>query len=349
MAAKNPIAYLVLVAGIALAPFLLPPTIATEILIFAIVAVAANLLIGLSGLFSFGQAAFFGLGGYTGGWLLANFDLPLVVPLLAGALVGGGAAAAIGAICIRRAGMYFIMLTFAFNQMIYYVAYSWRDVTGGEDGLAGIVRPDIGLFGASSIDLNGPLAFYVLVSALFLISFAMMSRIAGSPLGRIMVATRDNTRRAASIGYNVSNAQTLVFALSGAFTGLAGVLYSMLYWIMPIDAVHWLNSGYIVFMVLIGGTSSLFGPVMGAAIFIWLQDFFSTIWARWPLLFGLVVVAVVMFLQGGITELFERVARSVRTRRLATPAGQPDAAAQAGRSGAAMVRHPMPRHQTPRP
>jgi branched-chain amino acid transport system permease protein len=304
-----------LIVAIALAPIILPPTIATEIVIFATVAVAANLLIGYAGLFSFGQAAFFGVGGYVGGWLLANLELPIMVPLLAGAISGGVAAAIVGSVCIRRAGMYFIMLTFAFNQMIYYIAYSWRDVTGGEDGLAGIVRPPIGVSG-HQIDLDDPIVFYIFVSAIFMVCFALMLRIVNSPFGKIVVATRDNGRRAASIGYDVRRAQTLMFVISGTFTGLAGTLYSMLYWIMPIDAVHWLNSGYIVFMVLIGGTSSLFGPIIGAAIFIALQDFLSTIWARWSLLFGGIVVLMVMFLQGGIIELFERIATGSRRRRM---------------------------------
>lgn len=304
-----------LLGAMVVLPIALPPTIATEIVIFAAVAVAANLLIGYAGLFSFGQAAFFGIGGYVGGWLLANLELPIVVPLLAGAVSGGLAAAIIGNICIRRAGIYFIMLTFAFNQMVYYIAYSWRDVTGGEDGLAGIVRPPIGVPGLV-VDLNQPLAFYIFVAAIFLVCFALMLRIVHSPFGKIIVATRDNGRRAASVGYNVQRAQTLMFVISGTFTGIAGTLYSMLYWIMPINSVHWLNSGYIVFMVLIGGTSSLFGPIIGAAIFIGLQDFLSTIWARWPLLFGGIVVLMVMFLQGGIIELFARVTAASHRWRL---------------------------------
>lgn len=304
-----------LIGAMIVLPIVLPATVATEIVIFAAVAVAANLLIGYAGLFSFGQAAFFGVGGYVGGWLLANLELPIIVPLAAGAISGGVAAAIIGAICIRRAGMYFIMLTFAFNQMVYYIAYSWRDVTGGEDGLAGIARPPIGLPGFE-IDLNKPLAFYIFVAAIFLVCFALMLRIVRSPFGKIIVATRDNGRRAASVGYNVRRAQTLMFVISGIFTGIAGTLYSMLYWIMPIDAVHWLNSGYIVFMVLIGGTSSLFGPIIGAAIFIGLQDFLSTVWARWPLLFGGIVVLMVMFLQGGVIELFERITTGIRRWRM---------------------------------
>jgi branched-chain amino acid transport system permease protein len=129
------------------------------------------------------------------------------------------------------------------------------------------------------------------------------------------VAARENSRRVASIGYDYQRAQVLMFTISGVFTGLAGALYGMLYWIMPIDSVHWLNSGYIVFMILIGGTSSPFGPVIGTTIFIALQDIFSTFWARWPLLFGAVVVAVVLFLQGGVVQLVERTSLVLARRR----------------------------------
>jgi branched-chain amino acid transport system permease protein len=189
------------------------------------------------------------------------------------------------------------------------------------------VRPPIGLPGRE-IDLNEPLAFYIFVAAIFLVCFALMLRIVHSPFGKIIVATRDNTRRAASVGYNVQRAQTLMFVISGTFTGIAGTLYSMLYWIMPIDSVHWLNSGYIVFMVLIGGTSSLFGPIIGAGIFIALQDFLSTIWARWPLLFGGIVVLMVMFLQGGIIELFARVTTGSRLWRIRRAASSPRVSGQ---------------------
>ena len=324
------IPWLAMGAGIVLAPTVLPPVMATEILIYAIVAVAANLLIGYAGLFTFGQAAFFAVGGYSAGYLLAHHQVSLPAALLTGIVAGGVSAAIIGAICIRRVGIYFIMLTFAFNQMIYYIAYSWHSVTGGEDGMAGIVRPPVELGALGRISLDRPLAFYALVAVVFLVCFAAMVRVVDSPLGKIVIAARENSRRVASIGYNVQRAQVLMFTISGVFTGVAGALYGMLYWIMPIDAVHWMNSGYIVFMVLIGGTSSLFGPVIGTAIFIALQDIFSTFWARWPLLFGVVVVAVVLFLQGGVIELVERASALLARRRLGREEARAGVTAPAG-------------------
>jgi branched-chain amino acid transport system permease protein len=296
---------------VAITPFLVATSRATEILIFSIVAMAANLLIGYGGLYTFGQAIFFGIGAYVGGYLLAEYSLPWILPLLAGLVAGGAAAAIVAVICIRRSGLYFIMLTFALNQLVYYLAYSWTSVTGGEDGLVGIFRPEIGIFGWNA-SLDDPLVFYIAVALLFLLSSFLMITIINSPFGRIVQAIRDQPRRATSIGYNIRKAQILLFVISGAFTGFAGYMYSMLYWIVPISNVHWLLSGYIVFMVLIGGRGTMFGPAIGAAIFIYLQDYFSTFWSRWPLLFGLIVVFVVSFLQGGAIDLFHKAGNYIR-------------------------------------
>lgn len=285
------------------APFLISLSTASELLIFGLAAAAAYPVIGVGGLFSFGQAALFGIGGYTGGWLMAHAALPLIWPLLAGAATAGAFAAAMGAMCVRRSSIYFIMLTFAFNQLVYYAIYSWHDVTGGQDGLADIARPALLLPYLPGVNLDRPVNFYILVAVIVFGCFLLLLRIVDSPLGRVLDAAKQNPRRAASIGYDIHRAQTLAFALSGVFTGIAGVLYAMLYWIMPIDAVAWVNSGNIVFMVLIGGLGSIFGALIGAAVFILLQDSLSLVWDRWPLLFGLIVIGVVLFLRGGVLEL----------------------------------------------
>ena len=313
---------LALLVGMVAAPLLLSLSTATELLIFGLAAASSYLVIGVGGLFSFGQAALFGIGGYTGGWLMAHTDLPLVVPLLAGAAAAGLFAAAMGAMCVRRSSIYFIMLTFAFNQLVYYAIYSWRSVTGGQDGLGDIVRPHRLLPGVP-LDLDRPLVFYVVVAVIVFAGVLALLRVVDSPLGRVLAAARQNPRRAASIGYDVHLAQTLAFALSGVFGGLAGVLYGMLYWIMPIDAVAWVNSGNLVFMVLIGGLGSLFGSLIGAAIFILLQDGLSLVWDRWPLLFGAVVILVVMFLRGGVLELGGRMRDLLAGRRRCVPASPP--------------------------
>lgn len=303
---------LVLVAAVALLPFAIPVNIATEIVIFGLFAMSTNLLIGTAGLYSFGQAAFFGVGGYVAGYLAVHGLAPLPVVLLAAALAAGLMALVIGGFSIRRTGIYFMMLTFAFNQLVYYIAYSWHSVTGGEDGLAGIRRLPLDLPFVGRLGFDNHLAFYALAAVIFLAGMAALRRIVESPFGVVLAAARQNPRRTASLGYPVHQAQLLAFVLAGAIAGIAGALFGMLYRIMPIDSVHWVSSAYVVFMVLIGGTRSMLGPVIGAAIFIWLQGLFSLVWARWPLLLGLFVIVVMLFLPGGVLDLAERARQAAR-------------------------------------
>jgi len=298
------------------APFCMPINIATEILIFGVFALATYLLVSVAGLYSFGQAAFFGVGGYVAGYVFAHTALPLAAGLALAAAGAALAALVVGMMSIKRTGIYFMMLTFAFNQMIYYLAYTWRDVTGGEDGLGSIKRPDIEIPGLGTVDLSNHVNFYILAAVVFVAVFAALYQMMHSPLGLVLNAARQNARRTASLGYSVYRAQLLAFVVAGAASGVAGALFAMLYRIMPIDAIAWTNSGNAVFMVIIGGMSSIFGPVIGAAVFIWLQGFFSLIWARWPLLFGIFIILVVLFLKGGVIELFDR-ARHLIGRRAA--------------------------------
>lgn len=311
---RNPSVYLM--SGIAIliaviAPLCLPFNIATEILIFGIFALATHLLLSVAGLYSFGQAAFFGIGGYVAGYLYINTDLSLITGLVLAALGSALVAMVVGVMSVRRTGIYFMMLTFAFNQMIYYLAYSWHSVTGGEDGLGGIRRPDLTIPGLGTIDFSSHLNFYILTAVMFVFIFACLYQLTRSPLGLVLNAAKQNPHRTASLGFSVYRAQLLAFVIAGAASGVAGALFAMLYRIMPIDAISWTSSGTAVFMVVIGGMSSIFGPVIGAAIFIWLQGFFSLIWARWPLLFGVFIIMVVLFLKGGTIELFDRMRRLV--------------------------------------
>ena len=303
---------LALIVAVALLPFAIPVNIATEIVIFGLFAMATNLLIGTAGLYSFGQAAFFGVGGYAAGYLAVHGLAPLPVVLVAAALAAGLLALVIGAFSIRRTGIYFMMLTFAFNQLVYYIAYSWHSVTGGEDGLAGIKRLPLDLPLVGPVSFDNHLSFYALTAVIFLAGMAALRRIVESPFGMVLAAARLNPRRTASLGYPVHQAQLAAFVLAGAIAGIAGALFGMLYRIMPIDSVHWVSSAYVVFMVLIGGTRSMLGPVIGAAIFIWLQGLFSLVWARWPLLLGLFVIVVMLFLPGGVLDLADRLRQAAR-------------------------------------
>src|SRR5258705_13554941 len=192
---KRPL-ILTLVAVAAL-PFVLRPAIASEIWIFAIFGLGLNLLLGYTGLLSFGQSTFFGSAAYVAGWLLKYYGINVLFALGIGVVVGALSALLVGYLCVQRSGLYFIMLTFALNQLFYFVAYQWTSVTGGEDGMPGVPRP--AMFG---IDFGDPLAYYVFVSALFLVLLWIMKRIVESPLGRILQAIRESEVRAGAGGYN---------------------------------------------------------------------------------------------------------------------------------------------------
>ena len=295
--------WLAVLAAIVLLPFVVRHAIASEIWIFAIFGLGLNLLLGYTGLLSFGQATFFGSAAYVGGYLLKHYGINVVLVLVIGIAVGAISAAAVGYLCVQRSDLYFIMLTFALNQMFYFTAYQWTSVTGGEDGMPGVPRPP--LFGLA---LDRPLAYYVFVAALFLLSLAVMKRIVDSPLGKILQAIRENVLRAEAVGYNARRFKLLAFVISGAFSGLAGVLYAMLFGIVPLESIGFVFSGNVVFATLIGGSGSLYGPVIGAFVFIWLSESVSVIWQRWPLLLGVAFVVVVLFFRGGVVEAWSRVA-----------------------------------------
>jgi branched-chain amino acid transport system permease protein len=294
---------LAILAAILLLPLVVRPAIATEIWIFAIFGLGANLLIGYTGLLSFGQATFFGSAAYVAGYLLKYYGLNVFVALAAGVGVGALSALAVGYLCVQRSGIYFIMLTFALNQLFYFIAYQWTSVTGGEDGMPGIPRPVL-----LGIDFKQPLVYYSFVSLLFLASLWAMRRIVESPLGRILQAIRENEVRAIAVGYNAPRFKLAAFVIAGAFSGLAGVLYAMLFGIVPLEAISFVFSGNVVFATLIGGSGSLYGPIIGSFVFIWLSESVSLIWDRWPLLLGVAFVIVVLFLRGGVIEAWSRLA-----------------------------------------
>jgi branched-chain amino acid transport system permease protein len=305
--------FALLVAAVVVLPLIVRPVVAAEIWIFAIAAMALNLIFGYTGMLSFGQATFFGLAAYTAGLMMIHWQASLLAVLVAGTLVGALAAAVLGYVCIQRVGTYFIMLTFGFNQMFYFIAYKWTSVTGGDDGLPGIPRPPLGV-GPLSIRLDTSVRYYIFVAAAFLLAFYAMKRVVDSPLGVIFRAIRENPGRASAVGYDVKRYKWLAFTIAGAFTGFSGVLYSMMFGIVPLEAISWIISGDIVFMVLIGGIGNLYGPLVGAAVFKWLSETVSVVWERWPLILGLALVAVVLFLRGGLVEAFARFREAIGRR-----------------------------------
>lgn len=292
----SPAALAFIVAAIVLLPVVQRPVVAAEILVLGIAAVAMNLLIGYTGMLSFGQAMFFGISAYITGILVTKAGVSAFVAIPIAVVATGAVAAAVGAFCVRRSGLYFICITFAFNQMFYFIAYSWTGMTGGEDGLPGITRPAL---------IAGQVPFYVFTAAVFVAALAVLKKIVDSPTGRILQAIRDNPGRAAATGHDVGRYKLVAFVISGTFIGLAGAVFALIYEIVPVDKIHWLFSGDLVFMTLIGGTGSFIGPVIGAAFYTFLQETVSLFWDRWPMVLGTVFALVVLFFRTGVIGIVE--------------------------------------------
>ncbi len=310
-------AWLAIFAAVLLLPLVERHAIATEIWIFAIFGLGLNLTLGYTGLLSFGQSTFFGSAAYVAGYLLKHYQIDVFLALALGVVVGAVSAAMVGYLCVQRSGLYFIMLTFALNQMFYFIAYQWTTVTGGEDGMPGVPRPLV-----LGLDVSEPVPYYAFVVASFLVALWVMKRIVESPLGMILQAIRENEARAEALGYDAARFKLLAFVIGGAFSGLAGVFYAMLFGIVPLEAIGFVFSGNVVFATLIGGTGSLYGPIIGSFVFIWLSERVSVLWARWPLLLGLAFVIVVLFFRGGCVEAWARFwSWRARRRAVATAAG----------------------------
>jgi branched-chain amino acid transport system permease protein len=306
MIAARPRPFLILAAIVALAPLVIHyPTLLTQALIFGLLAAAFNLLLGELGFLSFGQATFNGLGAYAAGLLLIHVaHVPILLALVAAAICGALGALIVGALSSQGAGVYAVMLTFAFNELAFYVAFQWRDVTGGDNGLRGVPRP-----------ISGELAYYYFCAVVFLIVFYALLRVIDAPFGHVLRAIRENEPRARAIGYDTRRFKVTAFVISGAITGIGGAMYAMLYGFVPIQVVDFDTSTNIVIMGLLGGIGSPYGALIGAAIFTVLSDRLSHLWAHWPLILGVLFCTVVMALRGGVVELIERVPRLFQLRR----------------------------------
>ena len=301
-----------------LAVFVLPlllksGILATEILIFAMAVAACNLLLGYTGLLSFGQGIFFGLGSYVAGIFLTRYAIPAPAILATAAVVGAMAATLVGWLSIRRQGVYFVMLTLAFSQLFYFLAYTFSDLTGGDNGLMDVPRPRLG-----SLTLDAPWYYYTYVAVCFVAVFVFLVIVTRSTFGRTLVAIRENEGRAAAIGFPVRLFKIEAFAISGAVTALAGALHAMLIGVAPLSNIEYHTSEMILIMTIIGGSSSLFGSVLGAGFYLLLSDTLSTIWPHWLLLLGLCLIVVALYLHRGLWGAIERLADSMPGQKART-------------------------------
>ena len=318
---------------LALAVVLLMPmlmnsgSLASEVLIFGLAAMGCNLLLGFTGLLSFGQGIFFGLGSYTIALTLTRWPLPMPVALVLAMVMGGLGAAILGWIAIRQKGTYFVMLTLAFAQMFYFIAYTATGLTGGDNGLLDIPRPSITVFGQTLWPLVTPWQFYGFVAVVFTVAFWLLLKVSRSTFGRTLLAVRDNEERAGAIGYNLKVLKLQAFVISGVVTGLAGALHAMMTGIAPLSSAEYHTSEMILVMTVIGGTGNLFASVLGSAFYLLLADWLSTLWPRWLLLLGLVLIAVSLWMQRGLWGLGEKLwaavgRKHVRARSQARAQGE---------------------------
>jgi branched-chain amino acid transport system permease protein len=274
--------------------------LAGRVLVFGLAAMALNLLLGFTGVLSFGHAAYFGLGAYGAGLTLRYLVHSTPLAMLAGTLLGGLAGTLFGLLIVRRRGVYFAMCTIAFGQLWYYLAYSWNGFTGGFDGLRDFQRAPIEL-GPFTLDITGGRAtLYYFLLAVFAVAAGLMGLILRSPFGRTLVAIRENERRARFLGIPVERHIWLSFSISCFFTALAGTLYALLNNFADPLTLHYTLSGYFVVMTVIGGMRTFWGPLLGAAVFVMLQDYISSMTVNWMSFIGLIFMFVVLFFPRGL-------------------------------------------------
>jgi len=290
------------------APYWLPlvggyTELGSRVVVMALAAMALNFLLGFTGVLSFGHAAYFGLGAYAAGMTIKYLLPSTMFGILAGVVVGTLAAMIIGALIVRLRGVYFAMVTIAFGQVFYFITFRWNAVTGGDDGLTGWQRQPIDL-GFITIDILGnDKAFYYLVLLFFALSAGAMALILRSPFGRTLLAIRENERRARFLGIPIERHIWISFTISCFFVSLAGALYALLNNFTDPRALRWDQSGNFVIMAVLGGMRSFWGPLIGAAIFVALQDYVSSHTENWMSVIGLVFVLVVLFFPRGILGL----------------------------------------------
>jgi branched-chain amino acid transport system permease protein len=278
----------------------------SRVLVMALAATALNFLLGFTGVLSFGHAAYFGLGAYGVGMTIKYLFPSTPLGMLVGVVAGTAAAALIGALIVRLRSVYFAMVTIAFGQVFYYIAYRWNAVTGGDDGLSDWRRVPIHL-GAWTIDILGnDTAFYFLVLACFAVAVAAMAALLRSPFGRTLLAIRENERRARFLGIPVDRHIWLSFVISCLFVSLAGTLYGLLNNFADPHDLHWTQSGEFVIMAVLGGMRSFWGPLAGAAIFVVLEDYISSHTENWMSVIGLFFVLVVLFFPRGLLGAIRR-------------------------------------------
>ena len=289
-----------------------------KVLCFALFACAFNLLVGYVGLLSFGHAMFFGFAAYISGYTVKVWGWPTEVGILAGTAVAAVLGLVAGLIAIRRQGIYFAMVTLALAQMVFFFCLQAK-FTGGEDGIQAIPRrPILGL-----IDISKDINFYYVVLAIFAVGFLIIYRTIHSPFGQVLKAIRENEARAISLGYAVDNFKLMAFVLSATLAGLAGATKAIVFQLASLTDVTWQMSGEVVLMTLVGGMGTVFGPIVGAAVIVTMQNYLAG-FGEWVLVIqgAIFVATVLLFRRGIVGEIIALVTRRGQKAETAAPAGQ---------------------------
>jgi branched-chain amino acid transport system permease protein len=272
----------------------------TRVVVLGLAAMSLNFLLGFTGVLSFGHAAYFGLGAYGTGLALKFLTNSSPLALVLGTLLGGFAGAVLGALIVRRRGVYFAMVTIAFGQVFYFIAFRWSSLTGGDDGLNGFKRTPLHLGPWVVNLLDNATAFYYFVLAVFAVAVAMMGFLLRSPFGRTLLAIRENERRARFLGIPIEQHIWLAFTISTLFVSLAGGLNALLNNFADPTMLNYNQSGEIVIMTVLGGMRSFWGPLIGAAIFVVLQDYLSSMTTNWMSFLGIIFMLAVLFFPRGV-------------------------------------------------
>jgi branched-chain amino acid transport system permease protein len=280
--------------------------LASRLVVMGLAAMSLNFLLGYTGVLSFGHAAYFGLGAYGAGLTIRYLVPNTFAGMLVGVIVGTIAAAIIGALIRKRRGVYFAMCTIAFGQIFYFIAFRWNTVTGGDDGLNDWHRMPIGI-GSLSLDIfKHDIAFYYFALFFFALAAAILAALLRAPFGRTLIAIRENERRARFLGIPVEQHIWLSFVISGFFMSLSGALYALLNNFVDPRALRFDQSGEFVIMAVLGGMRSFWGPLIGAAFFVALQDFVSSETQNWMSVIGLFFILVVLFFPRGVLGTLRR-------------------------------------------
>jgi len=306
---------------VALAAMLVPAAgsrfwtfVATDVAILALFAVSLNLLLGYTGLVSFGHAAYFAIGAYTCGLLMKKAAVPFVVAWPAAGVLAALFALVFGFFCVRLTKIYFAMLTLAFAQIVWAICFKWNDVTGGEQGMPEIPYPDLGWMGA--LPYFGRFRtsdhFYVLVVALVAACLLVLRRIVDSPFGRILTTIRENPERAAFIGVNVRRFELAAFVIAGAFAGLSGALFGIFNRGVFPDFAYWPKSSEALIMTLLGGMGHFWGPAVGALVLLVLNQQITSYTEYWPLVLGTILIVLLFVFPGGIVGALADAAHRLR-------------------------------------